>query len=264
MKDRKADKRLILPRDEFEEDASEGLGKLNREEAQEDLQELRDRLDRRLRKPWMIWLTSAAAVVIILIASAVYISLFRVNRMPGTRMAFNREVIRDTVLIAMAEPIVRMDTILIAMAEPIIRTEFSAGTSEMMPAPDISMVVISTSMDKKEKEAARPAAGTAARETVAKAAVMPAPQGVMDEFNTWVEKNIKYPADAEPGVRHEVIVIFKVAADSTLYDLKVEKSPGDSFTREAFRLLREGPKWVPVTRDGKVVEEETRISIIFK
>ncbi len=33
MSDKEKDKRLLLPRDEFEEEASEGLGRLNREEA---------------------------------------------------------------------------------------------------------------------------------------------------------------------------------------------------------------------------------------
>ena len=45
------DKRLIIPKDGFEEDASEGLGKLNREEAAEDLHELKGRMEHRLRKP---------------------------------------------------------------------------------------------------------------------------------------------------------------------------------------------------------------------
>jgi hypothetical protein len=42
------------------------------------------------------------------------------------------------------------------------------------------------------------------------------------------------------------------------------RSGGDSYSREALRLLRDGPKWTPVVRDGKVVEEEVKISIMFK
>ncbi len=68
---------MIIPKDEFEEEASEGLGRLNREEAAEDLRELKGRMERRVRKPRMIWLPAAAAVVILLVASTVYIALFR-------------------------------------------------------------------------------------------------------------------------------------------------------------------------------------------
>ena len=55
-----------------------------------------------------------------------------------------------------------------------------------------------------------------------------------------------------------------ITADSTIYDLKAEQTAGESFTREAFRLLREGPKWVPPVRNGNVSGEEIRISIVFK
>jgi hypothetical protein len=256
MKDKKSDKRLILPRDEFEEEASEGLGKLNRQEAQEDLQELRDRLERRMRKPWMIWLTAAAAVIIILIASAVYVSLFRGPRMPGTRLARNEGVIRDTVLIAMAEPIVRLDTILIAMAEPIIRAEVAATRFEAASGTGLVASAVAVSMPERNKATLRSAIADASR--------LPVPVTGMDEFYLWIGKNIKSPVGAEPGVRYEVTVTFRVAADSTLYDMKAEKSPGDSFTREAFRLLREGPKWVPAVRDGRVIDEKATVSIVFR
>jgi hypothetical protein len=299
MKYRKTDKRLILPGDEFEEEASEGLGKLNREEAQEDLRELRSRLERRLKKRWMIWLTAAAAVVIILIASAVYISLFRGNRIPVIRMARSEEVIRDTVLIAMAEPIVRMDTIFIAMAEPIIKTGVLEVRSEVMtrsgvstreifaiaeadhktpekkaeavrekvteePANDAAAVAVPTRTILIGEEQAKDVAHAKVVPGVGTSAGLPSPVGGMDKFNLWIEKNIKYPADVEPGVRQEVVVTFKVAADSTIYGLMAEHTPGDNFTQEAFRLLRQGPKWIPIMRNGVVVEEKVSVSIVFK
>ncbi len=91
-----------------------------------------------------------------------------------------------------------------------------------------------------------------------------APVGGMEEFNSWIQKNISYPEEVVPRVRQVIVVTFKVAADSTLYDLKAERTAGELFTKEAFRLLREGPKWVPAVRNGKVSEEEVRISIVFK
>lgn len=276
MKDKKTDKRLLLPRDDFEEEASEGLGKLNREEAQEDLQELRNRLERRIRKPWMIWLAAAAAVMFILIASAVYISLFRGPRMPGIRMARNEEVIRDTVLIAMAEPIVRPDTILIVMAEPIIRAEVYAVRSEVLSAkvaevaeePPGKPAAVEVAVSGKTVVMAQEQAAYAVRAKRTASAVdkaaLPSPVGGFDVFDVWIRNNIRYPVDAEPRVPRETVVTFKVAADSTVYDMKAESSPGDSFTREAFRLLREGPKWIPAVSDGKVVDEKVSVSIVFK
>ena len=85
------DKRLLIPKDGFEEEASEGLGKLNREEAEADLRELRGKIERRVRRPRMIWLPAAAAVVILLVASAVYIALFRNRNVTEPEIAARRE-----------------------------------------------------------------------------------------------------------------------------------------------------------------------------
>ena len=92
----------------------------------------------------------------------------------------------------------------------------------------------------------------------------PQPVGGIDELNTWISSNIRYPADAVSRTRQLVTVAFRVMADSTIYDLRAERTPGALFTEEAFRLLREGPHWVPAVRNGLVTEETVRVSIVFK
>ena len=109
MKTTETEKRLLIPRDDFEEEASEGLGRLNREEAEEDLRELRSRIDRRLRKPRIVWIPAAAAVVIILLASVLYISIFREPGAVTPEIAFSAAEIKDTAMIAMAEPLKRTE-----------------------------------------------------------------------------------------------------------------------------------------------------------
>jgi len=122
-KEMKRDKRILIPRDEFEEEAGEGLGQLSREEAEADLRELKARIERRIARPRTIWLTAAAAVVILLVGSALLVTLLRkrplsdsqlAERVPGKKEAVVAdkehaapagEVITDTALIAMAEPI---------------------------------------------------------------------------------------------------------------------------------------------------------------
>ena len=62
-------------------------------------------MERRVRKPRMIWLPAAAAVVILLVASTVYIALFRDRSKPDAEIAMAEKTITDTALIAMAQPI---------------------------------------------------------------------------------------------------------------------------------------------------------------
>jgi hypothetical protein len=321
------DKRLLLPRDKFEEEASEGLGRLNREEASEDLRELKGRMERRVRKPRMIWLPAAAAVAVLLVASTVYITLFRDRNKQETEIATTEKPVTDTVLIAMAQPIqkaesdsrsreaipetkrvskksgtgvVRSETrdalaeageahgmiaedkdevaaIPESVQEMVAEEEVSAEVSEVVVVevlPGMGKTAAYEKMekaagnDKKEKAPATKTAEDSARATPSPGFSVPGseaePVGGMEELNRWIQKNIRYPEEVTPRVQQAVVVTFKISADSTLYDLKAEQAAGKSFTNEAFRLLREGPKWVPAIRNGKVSEEEVRVSIVFK
>lgn len=316
MSDKEKDKRLLLPSDEFEEEASEGLGRLNREESLEDLRELRGRIERRVRKPRRIWLPAAAAVVILLVASTVYIALFRESGIPETEIALTEEPITDTALIAMAEPIRKTETKSTepnaqvkmngsaqdAVSNPVQTEEVRSAREEYVVAgvskeePIAAMEVIAeeeldeavvveavpkmekavvydnkekaSAYDKREKEAAAKRLDDSAAATPAPGAGMAdsnaGPVGGMEEFNKWIKNNIRYPGDVVPGVRQVIVVTFKIAADSTLYDIKAEQTAGEPFTKEVFRLLREGPKWVPAVRNGVVREEEVRVSIVFR
>jgi len=307
MSKKEKDKRLIISKDAFEEEASEGLGKLNREEASEDLRELQGRMQLRVRKPLMIWLPAAAAVVTLLVASAVYLAIFKERKVPGTDMATAEAPITDTALIAMAEPIQKTETkssentgtpgakgsARATMSAPAkteevrpAQAEFDvAGVNkveanaamEVMEGEELAEVVTvvaipvtekAAAYEKKDKAAAAKTIEDSAVTTPTLGVGMPdrkaEPVGGMKEFNRWIQSNIRYPEEIVPRVRQFIVITFKIAADSTLYDLKADQTAGDPFAKEAFRLLREGPKWEPVVREGRVVPEEVRVSIVFK
>jgi hypothetical protein len=93
--------------------------------------------------------------------------------------------------------------------------------------------------------------------------VPPQPVVGLDSFNLWLEKNIRNP---EPRSRNEGVVVlsFKVMNDSTVADIKIITSPGYVYSREAERLIKVGPVWKPASENGKPIEEETSIKIIFR
>jgi hypothetical protein len=332
MSEKEKDKRLIIPKDAFEEEASEGLGRLSREEAEADLRELKGRMERRLRKPRMIWLPAAAAVVMLLVASALYVSIFRDRSTGLSDLAGAEEAMADSSLIAMAEDAkadtdlaALTDTLMIAMAVPIeTKGGLSAGASarreaagartaitvaeadeeaeellavaedakKKVAAAEVSEVVVMEAQHEepmaeevivaavpmmqkaglrsddalKERAAARPAA--AGQEAGVQGAVMPdreaSPVGGWEEFREWMARNIRYPEGVDSVERKVIVVSFRVRADSTVYDLKAERTAGDLFTREAFRLIREGPKWQPAVRGGQATEEVVKVSIVFR
>ena len=332
MKDYKRDKRVLVPRDEFEEEASEGLGRLSREEAEADLRELKARMEGRIRRPRAIWLPAAAAVVILLVASGILVTMLRGrpsvdSQLAQQEKAMEEVAIDDSIPLAAAGGVIN-DTALIAMARPIEKEERTtpapvvngvmvpetvADEAEEMYAameedavaevvddePVVSMIVtgeelaevvvveaipqamaaanksraatatreVAAARDEKKAVAAKDVADKAEPAAGAAAPVIQSPAvplGGWEKYTEWAALNIRYPAGMKPVARQEVVVSFTVQSDSTLTDLKAVSSPGEPFTREAFRLLREGPKWVPADSGGKAVAEEVMVKVVFK
>ena len=224
----------------------------------------------------------------------VYIALFRDRSKPETEIAMTETPITDTALISMAQPITHAETkstARVSKPDPGVvpaetTDEMKAGAANDLAVEDKDEVIVVAEAVEEEavaeeviveamprmekaaayekKERAADAAAAAPAQGVGMPERQPGPVGGMEEFNSWIQRNIKYPEEVAPRVRQVIVVTFKVAADSTLYDLKAERTPGDLFTREAFRLLQEGPRWEPIVRNGKVSEEENRITIVFK
>lgn len=321
----KRDKRILIPRDEFEEEAGEGLGQLSREEAEADLRELKARIERRIARPRTIWLTAAAAVVILLVGSALLVTLLRerplsdsqlAQRVPGKEgaavadkedMAPAGEVITDTALIAMAEPIEKKgyesavpaedmsyaharpaiaeiaeheietdatDEIFILAGEIIEDLEVADEQVVVLPVTEYQKVVEALQEENPQTRAEamktrvvaedRDQAKTEAGGEDSLISMAPSPLGGWERYREWVARNLKYPEDILPVVRQEVVVSFTVQADSTISDLKAVSSPGHSFTNEVFRLLIDGPQWVPARRGGKRMPEPVVLKIVFK
>ena len=328
----KKDKRILIPRDEFEEEAGEGLGRLSREEAEADLRELKSRMEGRIRRPLAIWIPAAAAVVILLVASGILVTMLRDRSAMDSRLAqkgkATEEVtasdstltavaggtVKDTALIAMARPIEKEErTPLAPVVNGVIVPEAVGEANDELYAvvaedevaevvddePVISLVVageemaevvvveaipqamaaarkdraatetrdIQATRDEKKAVAAKDVADKAEAAAGATAPVIQAPAtplGGWEKYTEWAARNIRYPAGVQPLVRQEVVVSFTVQPDSTLTDIKAVSSPGEPFTREAFRLLREGPKWVPAGIAGKAVAESVVVKVVFK
>jgi len=336
MKEYKRDKRVLMPRDEFEEEAGEGLGRLSREEAEADLHELRARMERRLRRPRAIWLPAAAAVVILLVGSALLVSLLREQSGQKPDLALAEETVTDTAYITMAGPIERDESaasaavksvvaagkekkaaygpllsvvndqaaeafeadeevvaeVIVVQEEPddvvfavvqeeqaeevIVQAVPQMTRADMKARADNADRAIITAAAAKKKAAAvdaategrKDAVEVPAGEAAVPAAVVPdnpaSPVGGWSEYREYVVRNIRYPEGITPVIRQEVMVSFTVQADSTLADLKEVRSPGEAFTREAFRLLREGPKWIPEKIGGKVSSEVVVVMFVFR
>ncbi len=90
------------------------------------------------------------------------------------------------------------------------------------------------------------------------------PSGGYENIRDYIEKNMVFPDLYTPGEREVVILMFNVTSGGLITGIQALKTPGESYTREAIRLLKEGPQWSPASLNGNPVDEQVRIRIVFK
>jgi hypothetical protein len=92
----------------------------------------------------------------------------------------------------------------------------------------------------------------------------PLPVDGMESFNKYIEENSIKPDTIAIGETAVVVVNFIVRSTGAIDSLNAISSPGLSYSDEAKRLLREGPKWNPAERDGRKIDDEVTLRIVFK
>ena len=97
------------------------------------------------------------------------------------------------------------------------------------------------------------------------AEVMPSFPGGDGELMKWLSKNIKYPAIAEEnGVQGRVIVRFAVGKDGSIHDPKVLRSVDPSLDKEALRVVKAMPRWIPGKQNGVAVSVYFTLPVTFQ
>lgn len=81
----------------------------------------------------------------------------------------------------------------------------------------------------------------------------------------WLSEHVKYPEICmELGVQGRVIVSFDVNKDGSISDIKTLCSPDPRLSKEAERVVRMMPKWVPAMQDGKPVRSRFMVPVLFR
>ncbi|MES2427935.1 MAG: TonB family protein [Bacteroidota bacterium] len=88
--------------------------------------------------------------------------------------------------------------------------------------------------------------------------------GGLEAFGKYLQNNIKFPAvDRENGVSGRVICSFVVEKDGSLTDIKAVRSPSQTMSDEAIRVLKKSPKWTPGIQNQHPVRVSYTVPIAF-
>ena len=93
------------------------------------------------------------------------------------------------------------------------------------------------------------------------------PVGGYSAFYEYIGMNVRYPKDARNArATGKVMVEFVVEKDGSISreSIKVLKSPRQSLSDEAIRLMRGAPHWVPGKKGGVTVRTKKVLPITFK
>ena len=81
----------------------------------------------------------------------------------------------------------------------------------------------------------------------------------------YLSQNIKYPVIAEEnGIQGRVIVQFVVGKDGHISDVRVAKSVDPSLDKEAVRVVKGMPKWIPGKQNGQTVTVRYTLPVTFR
>lgn len=94
---------------------------------------------------------------------------------------------------------------------------------------------------------------------------MPQFPGGEKEMYKYIYDNIKYPVvDQEMGVQGKVTVRFVVTKNGDISDIQLLKGISPTCDKEAIRVLKSMPKWVPGKNNGVAVPVYFTMPIVFK
>lgn len=84
-------------------------------------------------------------------------------------------------------------------------------------------------------------------------------------FKQYLEKSYKYPKEARDlKVEGTVMIEFKVDATGALSEFRIVRGIGNGCDEEVIRLILQGAKWVPTTKDGTPVNDKARVKFKFE
>lgn len=94
---------------------------------------------------------------------------------------------------------------------------------------------------------------------------MPSFPGGPSALMEWLSNNVKYPVVAqENGVQGRVIVSFVVERDGSITDVKVVRGVDPSLDKEASRVVRAMPRWIPGKQNGSAVRVKYNVPVAFR
>ncbi len=146
-------------------------------------------------------------------------------------------------------------TAYVSIKEQKVKSDFEDFINQDDSAYESNEVIITGS--KKSRAASE-------KENTIKDYVPPQPVAGKEAFEKYLQDNQQRPDSATSGQRVVVVVSFMVRNNGTVDSIRIVRSVDKLFSGEAIRLILNGPSWKPAQADGKNIDEEVSVKVVFK
>lgn len=84
-------------------------------------------------------------------------------------------------------------------------------------------------------------------------------------FNTYLKNNLKFPSTSQRLYADgHVVVEFFVEINGSISNAKVIKGIGEAYDKEALRVIKAMPKWIPQTKNGFPLRQRVERRVIYE
>jgi hypothetical protein len=83
-------------------------------------------------------------------------------------------------------------------------------------------------------------------------------------YKDYIEEHIQFPKEDTETEKPVVVLKFKITSQGDISEVSALRSPGEIFSEEAIRLLKEGPSWNPASDENGPIDDWIRMRIVFK
>lgn len=88
--------------------------------------------------------------------------------------------------------------------------------------------------------------------------------GGTEALMAFINKNLRYPFEAETDIQGRVILSFIIEKDGSITDIYEMRSPSEELTKEAIRVVQLMPKWKPGKQRGQNVRVKYMLPFTFR
>jgi len=89
-------------------------------------------------------------------------------------------------------------------------------------------------------------------------------KGGKDALKKYLQENLQYPNDAkEKNIQGRVYVKFKISETGKIKQVKVIRSIHPIIDKEAIKVVKSMPNWIPAKSNNENIESEKVLAIIF-